>query len=452
MEQSDATQVQGPQPSQPQQPQPPPQLMDFASQPLQPSQPRSYAHTARGAYGGGSGSGGGAAPRSAAASHTASTASLVPPYPYPPVALASLTFPPSLLSNSPSTVSLPRGQLSLRERVELHNLQVHHAHLRHAAPTLTSGGRDEADAALQLHLQANHVATMARVANMRAEEIARKNAALVGKITRTVMGAASPYSQDSITQTPYKSSRHSRPFVHRSLNLGRRRAEQARIASENLVLARRIIERRPRIADKGEWDQHANKHDKIMRTISRFIEMPIGTPQQPQLSPMQLYAQQQQPAHFSSLPQTNIPLPPGGLPPGYSMESYIQQMYMQQQQMQQLAQQQQQQYQQQPQQSLSQQPYPHPHPPPPAAAAGFSPSPPTYARARSTASSRPSSAGAASVAGAAGAGGGPLAPLPGAQKRSARLQKKLLAVEKDKFAPSATSQTTHTTHAHAALI
>ena len=373
-------------------------------------------------------------------SHTASTASLLqlaphppPPPPFPPAALG---LPPALLSSA-STVSLPRGQLSLRDRVEIRNLQVHHARLRAVQPSIHGKQRDAAAIDMQTHtaLLANHVATVARQAHLRAEEIARKNAAIVGKITRTVLASEGPYAQSRETN-PYKGSKHARPFVHRSLNLGRRRAEQARIASENLVLARRIIERTPQVAGKGEWDKHASKHGRILANISKYIELPAGSipPFQgaaaasaaygPQLTPAQLYQQQQFAQQYGSVA---IPIPPQGLPPGYTVETYThamrQQLFLQ-------AQQAQMQHQ----QSLSQSPsltgaqFSMPH-------AAHS-----YLRPTSSAGSVTSGAGGGSQHGGSGPFLPPMAQGVDAAKRSARLQRKLLQAEKERFGPSATTE------------
>lgn len=398
--------------------------MDPASQPAQPSPPHFYSHAPiphAPHY-----------PQQGLQSHTASTASLLQPHPPPPPPFppAALGLPPALLSSA-STVSLPRGQLSLRDRVEIHNLQVHHARLRAAQPSIHGKQRNAAaiDMAAHSALQANHVATIARQAHVRAEEIARKNAAIVGKITRTVLASEGPYAQSRELQ-PYRTSKHSRPFVHRSLNLGRRRAEQSRIASENLILARRIIERTPQVAAKGEWDKHASKHGRILANISKYIELPAGSVPtfqgaaafSAQLTPAQLYQQQQFALQYGSVA---IPIPPQGLPPGYTVESYTQAMRQQlflQAQAAAMAQH----------QTLSQSPsltgaqFSTPH------------APHAYLRPASSAGSVTSGAGAGSQH------GGPFLPPMGngadAAKRSARLQRKLLQAEKERFGPSATTE------------
>lgn len=343
-----------------------------------------------------------------------------------------------------SSVSLLRGPLSLRERVEQTNLAAHHAALRRAAPAVQSrpaagahghgaaaAGRGECDASLYAQVQANHAATVARQANMKAAEIARRNAAMVGKITRTVLQAPGPYGQAVVNSTsgvgsttPYRGSKHARPFVHRSLNLARRRAEQARIAQENLVLARRIIERKPRVAAPGEWDAHASTHGAIRNNISRYIEVPQAAPQAqaypPGLVPTpQAYAAA---AAAATAAATGGVVAPLALPPGYGgMDAFTQQQQQQQLYFHHM------QLQAQAQMQAQAPAMGHPG----FAPGVFHPSPPSYPRG-----STPSSVGASSSAG----GGGPLAPLPDAQKRSARLHRKMIAAEKEKFAPSPASQ------------
>ena len=367
----------------------------------------------------------------------ASTASLLP---------AQRSAGRSLAGSGGSSVSLLRGPLSLRERVEQTNLAAHHAALRRAAPAVQSrpaagahghgaaaAGRGECDASLYAQVQANHAATVARQANMKAAEIARRNAAMVGKITRTVLQAPGPYGQAVVNSnsgvgstTPYRGSKHDRPFVHRSLNLARRRAEQARIAQENLVLARRIIERKPRVAAPGEWDTHASTHGAIRKNISRYIEVPQPAAQahayQPGLVPTpQAYAA------AAAAAATGGVVAPLALPPGYGgMDAFTQQQQQQQLYFHHMQLQAQAQVQMQAQaQAMGQgQGF---------APGVFHPSPPSYPRG-----STPTSAAGASSS--AGGGGGPLAPLPDAQKRSARLHRKMIAAEKEKFAPSPASQ------------
>jgi hypothetical protein len=329
------------------------------------------------------------------------------------------------MESSPSSASLARGALTLRERgstggVDDRSTAVRH---HHAALRRATSGRGVVAAqqgvgiehvAKHQALQANHAAAAARAANERAAELARENQKMVDKITRTVLQAPSPYGQSSASTAPYSKSRHAAPFVHRSLNLGRRRAEQERIAAENLVLARRIITRKPTVVAQRELEKHATLHERLLKERSRYVELPPTQAQLLQAHTNAMYAQ----AALTGRPTPPFPggapaaaagqMPfqlPAQLPPGYTQEMYMQ--FMQQQMMLQMQaaagatghagsfhpqqQQQQQQY--------------------------FQPMPPGYGR--------PGSASSVSTLGS----GGPLAPLADAQQRSARLQRKVIAAE-----------------------
>jgi hypothetical protein len=233
------------------------------------------------------------APAPPAFSHSSSIASLAPSVGFPIQPAAAHPHPPATVP-----VALPRGNLSLKERVALDNLVAHHANLRRAAPAIRSWSNQSA----HITLANNHSAAVRRNQAMKQAEIARQNSQMVTKITETVIQGKSPYGY-----RPAKTG--GAPFVHRSLNLTQRKTEQARIAAANLQLAKRIIGKKAEVGQKSEWNKHAAKQERIRAQLSRFVEIP---------QTMQQQMQQQQP-----YPAQHQQFDPSMIPPGYTMESYI---------------------------------------------------------------------------------------------------------------------------------
>lgn len=159
----------------------------------------------------------------------------------------------------------PRRVRNLAERDQEYALQLHHQKLRSIRPTISSWNDDHVEITKR---QRNNRRTN-RVKAARAAEIKRENEILVDRITD--QATRNSVQHPGAARTGTKKDRGQEFHTHRSLNYHTRMKERSRIAQENLALAKRIITRKA-VLDHTEWDRHAKDHDRMIESMSKYVD------------------------------------------------------------------------------------------------------------------------------------------------------------------------------------